>query len=88
MTEAVRVEADRHQTHLAAQVVRAGRAALVIWLGLIALAVARAAYAFDPSMWGWGFDLVRFVAPGPAWTLWALSAITLIPPVARWSIPP
>ncbi len=85
--EAVRVEADLHQTHLAAQVVRSGRAALALWLALAALAVARAALAFDDTMWGWGFGLVRFVAPGPAWTLWALAALALVPPVARLAYP-
>ena len=81
--QGVRIDAGRYETHLAEPLARAGRAALAIWLGLIALALARAACAFAPSMWSWGFDLLRFVAPGPGWTLWTLSALTLIPPVAR-----
>ncbi len=78
----VRIDSGRHETHVAAPVVRAGRAAMALWLGFIALAVARAAFAFVPTMWGWGFDLLRFVPPVAGWTLWALSALTLIPPVA------
>jgi len=85
--QGVRIDAGRYDTHLAEPVARAGRAAMAIWLGLIALALARAGCVFAPSMWGWGFDLLRFVAPAPGWTLWVLSALTLIPPVARLLYP-
>src|SRR5262245_35118052 len=58
-------------------------AARIVWLGLIMLAIARAVLAFVPSMWGWGLNLMRFTAPVPAWTLWALAALALVPAVAR-----
>jgi hypothetical protein len=79
----VRIDSGRHDTHPAGPVARAGRAAMVLWLAFIALALTRAGFAFAASMWGWGFDLLRFVAPVAGWTLWALSALTLIPRVAR-----
>jgi Flp pilus assembly protein TadD len=66
---------------------RSARAALAVWLGLLVLALARAAFAFVPSMWAWGFDLLRWVHPIPGWTLWALSAVTLIPPLGRIARP-
>lgn len=66
---------------------RADRAAQALWLALIALAVARAVFAFVPSMWGWGLDLLRFTAPAPAWTLWALAALALVPALARRAQP-
>ena len=81
--EGVRIDAGRHETHLPEPIARAGRAAMAIWLGLIALALLRAVCALLPSRWAWGFDLLRFVAPAPGWTLWALSALPLIPAVAR-----
>lgn len=61
----------------------ASRAAIALWISLAVLAVLRALFAFVPSMWAWGFDLLRFVAPIPGWTLWALSGLTLIPAVGR-----
>lgn len=61
----------------------APRAAIALWISLAVLAVLRALFAFVPSMWAWGFDPLRFVAPIPGWTLWALSAVTLIPAVGR-----
>ncbi|HKQ58755.1 MAG TPA: tetratricopeptide repeat protein [Candidatus Eisenbacteria bacterium] len=66
---------------------RSARAALAVWLGLVALVLARAAFAFVPSMWAWGFDLLRWIHPIPGWTLWALSAVTLIPPLGRIARP-
>ena len=85
--EGVRIDAGRHEAHLAEPIARAGRAATAIWLGLIALALLRAVCAFSSSRWAWGFDLLRFVAPGPGWALWGLSALTLLPPVARLLFP-
>ena len=85
--EGVRIDAGRHETHLAEPIARAGRSAMTIWLGLIALALVRALCAFSPSRWAWGFDLLRFVAPAPGWSLWALSALTLVPAVARLLFP-
>jgi hypothetical protein len=78
-----RVEDDSHQTHLPDPVLRAGRAAWALWLGFLVLALARAAYGFAPTMWGWGFDLLRFTAPVPGWTLWGLATLALMPPFAR-----
>lgn len=62
---------------------RAPRAAAALWFSLALLAMLRALFAFVPSMWAWGLDTLRFVAPIPGWTLWALSAVTLIPAVGR-----
>ena len=63
------------------------RAARALWVALAALALLRAAFAFVPAMWGWGFDLLRFVAPGPGWALWALAALALARPLARRALP-
>jgi hypothetical protein len=38
-------------------------------------------------MWGWGFDLLRFVNPIAGWTLWALSALMLVPALGRLARP-
>jgi tetratricopeptide (TPR) repeat protein len=66
---------------------RADRTAQTLWLALIALAIARAVFAFVPTMWGWGLDLLRFTAPAPAWTLWALAALALVPALGRRALP-
>jgi hypothetical protein len=50
---------------------------------LIALAVARALLAFVPTMWAWSLNLQRFLEPVLGWSLWALSAVALVPPLAR-----
>ncbi len=34
-------------------------------------------------MWLWGLDAQHFLAPFPGWTLWALGALALVPPLAR-----
>lgn len=81
--ESVRVESGRFQTHVAASRVSAGRAAMAMWVVLIVLTAVRAAMAFSHSMWGWGFDLLRFVPPGVGWTLWALAALPLLPWIGR-----
>jgi len=60
----------------------ASRAARVLWLGLLILALARAALAFVPSMWGWGLDLLRFL-PAAGWALWAAAGLALVPALAR-----
>ena len=65
----------------------ADRAALALWLTLAALTAARAALSFVPSMWGWGLDLLRFIAPAPGWTLWAVAALALVPALARRALP-
>ncbi|HEY2954005.1 MAG TPA: hypothetical protein VGK89_02005 [Candidatus Eisenbacteria bacterium] len=65
----------------------AGRAALAAWAALVALAGARAALAFAPSTWAWSLALLRFLPPVPGWGLWALSAVTLLPAVARLAAP-
>src|SRR5262249_5213565 len=61
----------------------AGRAALALWVVLAVLLAARAALAFVPSMWFWGLNVQRFLAPLPAWGPWALALLALIPPLAR-----
>src|SRR5262245_14066781 len=81
--ESVRVESGRFQTHVAASRVSAGRAAMALWLGLIALAIVRAAAPFTHTMWGWGFDMMRFVPRGLGWTLWGIAALPLLPWVGR-----
>src|SRR2546426_457519 len=48
-----------------------------------ALLIARCGLAFVPSMWFWGLNVQRFVAPLPAWGLWAVAVIGLLPPLAR-----
>ncbi len=63
------------------------RSPITLWLALAVLALARAALAFQPAMWGWGFNLLRFVTPAAGWTLWLLSALALIPPLARRAAP-
>jgi tetratricopeptide (TPR) repeat protein len=48
---------------------------------LAALALARALLAVAPGAWGWGLDLQRHLAPALGWSLWALSALALVPAV-------
>ena len=66
----------------------AERAAVVLWAGLAALAVARLAFGFTPGMWVWGLNLHRFLSPALAWLPWAAGAAVLAPPVARRLEPP
>ncbi|MGH7731082.1 MAG: hypothetical protein ACRENJ_07515, partial [Candidatus Eiseniibacteriota bacterium] len=65
----------------------ADHAALALWVTLVALAAARAALAFVPSMWAWSLNLQRFLAPVTGWTLWAIAALALIPSLARQATP-
>lgn len=51
-------------------------------LALIALALARGVATFIPSMWPWGLNVQRFLAPIPAWAPWVLTAATLVPSLA------
>ena len=51
------------------------------WNALLALALIRAATAFMPSMWAWGLNVQRFVAPLPGWLLWLAMVLVLIPAV-------
>src|SRR5437867_4253550 len=55
-----------------------GRAVTAV---LVALALLRAATAFLPSMWAWGLDAQRFLAPLPAWLPWLALALPLLPRV-------
>src|SRR5262249_23934782 len=50
---------------------------------LVALALARAVLPFAHSMWAWSLNLPRFMAPALGWTLWAVAALALVPPLAR-----
>jgi hypothetical protein len=65
----------------------ADRAALALWLVLALITAARAALTFVPTMWAWSLNLMRFVAPAPGWTLWALSALALVPWLGRRALP-
>jgi hypothetical protein len=65
----------------------ADRAALALWLVLAALVLARAASTFQPSMWGWSFNLMRFLPPATGWALWSVAALALVPPLARLLTP-
>uniref|UniRef100_A0A832I3U2 Tetratricopeptide repeat protein n=1 Tax=Eiseniibacteriota bacterium TaxID=2212470 RepID=A0A832I3U2_UNCEI len=65
----------------------AGRATLVLWWALAALAAARAALAFVPAMGGWALNLHRFLHPALAWLPWAVGAAALAPPLARRAVP-
>jgi hypothetical protein len=65
----------------------ADRAARALWLTLTVLVAARAAFTFVPSMWGWSLNLQRFMAPASGWGLWALSALALLPALARRAAP-
>ncbi len=51
------------------------------------LALARAAFAFVPNMWGWSLDAQRFLPPLAGWTLWLLAALALAPALARPLVP-
>lgn len=59
------------------------RAALALWIALVALACLAAALALAPGMWGWGFNVLRFLPRGPGWTIWTASTLLLIPALAR-----
>jgi len=72
----------------AASSAAAERAATALWLVLAASALARLALAFLPTMWLWGLNVQRFLAPVPAWGLWAAAALGLHPPIARALTPP
>lgn len=65
----------------------ASRLALGLWVALAALAVLRLAFAWEHSMWAWGVSLLRFVEPISGWLLWLLSALALVPPLARLALP-
>lgn len=63
------------------------KAALVLWVGLAALALARAVLAFVPDRSAWSLDLLRFLAWPVGWVPWALGALALVPAVARGATP-
>lgn len=56
-------------------------------VSLAAIALARLALTFQPSMWAWSLNLQRFLAPIPGWGLWALAALALVPALARRAAP-
>ena len=62
-------------------------AAAVLWAGLAALAVARAAATFAPSRALWGLDVQRDLGALAAWVPWSLAAAALVPGVARLLAP-
>src|SRR4249920_579587 len=61
----------------------AERAALVLWIGLIALTLARAVLPTQHTMWAWSLNLHRFMNPIWAWLPWALGAAALVPAIGR-----
>ncbi|MBI5711737.1 MAG: tetratricopeptide repeat protein [Candidatus Eisenbacteria bacterium] len=65
----------------------AAHPALALWAVLAVLVAARGALAFVPTMWGWGFDLQRFLSPAWAWLPWLVAAAALVPAVARRASP-
>lgn len=60
--------------------VGATRGVLVV---LAVLALARAVTPPLPGMWWWGLNTGRFLPAGPAWALWLLGSMALLPPVGR-----
>jgi hypothetical protein len=70
-----------------APVPAAERAAWILAAALLALALARGALAFAPSMWLWGLNVLAFVAPVPGWATWVLAALAVVPPLARRLVP-
>jgi hypothetical protein len=76
--------AERRAGAAAAPRAAAGvRAALALWIALLAVSCLWAALALVPGMWGWGFNLLRFLPPVPGWAIWTASALLLAPAVAR-----
>ncbi len=65
----------------------ADRAALAIWITLIALLAARVASQFVPSMAAWGLNVARFVPAWAAWLLTLAAGLALVPGVARRLLP-
>jgi tetratricopeptide (TPR) repeat protein len=58
-------------------------AARVLWGGLIALALARLALHFVPSMHGWGLNVQRFLPGVFVWPAFGLLVLALIPGFAQ-----
>ncbi|HEY6100125.1 MAG TPA: hypothetical protein VIW03_11880, partial [Anaeromyxobacter sp.] len=67
----------------AAEPAAAERAAVALWIALAALASARLGLTYVPSMWVWGLNLQRFLAPIPAWAPWAIATLALAPALGR-----
>lgn len=65
----------------------AARAGLVLAIGLAALVLLRAWGALAPGMGAWGLNHARFLAPLLGWPLWALTALALVPWLARPLVP-
>jgi len=61
----------------------AARAALALAIGLAVLALLRAAATVTTGMAPWGLDLARFLGPLFGWPLWAITALALLPWLAR-----
>src|SRR5439155_21548566 len=58
-------------------------AAIVLWISLALLAIARLIMARPGSMGAWGYSLLRFAPPVLGWSAWILAAACLVPPLAR-----
>jgi len=65
----------------------AAGACLGLWIVLAALALARALLPSAHHMWAWSLNLQRFLPPVLGWTLWAMAALALLPPLARLAAP-
>lgn len=61
-----------------------GRFPRAVWGVLLALVVVRAATALLPSMWAWGLNVQRFLAPLPAWLPWSVCLLALHPAIGEW----
>jgi tetratricopeptide (TPR) repeat protein len=58
-------------------------AAAWLWIALALLAAARAALTFSHGMWMWGLNVQRFLDPLLGWLPWLITALALVPPLAR-----
>lgn len=59
------------------------RAAYALAGTLLVMAFARAIAALSPTMWAWGLNDQRFLAPWLGWGTWVVGAVALVPAVAR-----
>src|SRR5207245_11191338 len=50
---------------------------------LAASLLARALFAWQPSMWAWGLNHQRFLPPALGWGLCIVAALALLSPVGR-----